>query len=594
MTDSPGGNYDDQVISSLWTKAIDLSSAEAATMFFWAKIDLEKDFDYVYLQATPDNGMTWIQVAVFNGEGGDWEFQTINLGALAHEAAVQFRFYFVSDLYVTTDGMHIDDIKIASYNQDYSWPIPYYETGPLVVGTDPYVVTVDLQDPSGISESKLIYSVDGGPEMEVISDPASGASGMYSYTIPAQAPYSRVSYKITAFDNSPYLNYMETKNYEIIFGNYLYYENGDEYTDYLDIIGSDVTASAYAIAKRITMGPLETKDHYKADLVGFTIANYISEEYPSDPLYAHVWEDTGNGPGEDLIPPIYMVQGATLEDSYALTWVDLTSYSAELSDLEGDVYVGYTSAGTATNILYEVVSSHTGEPGYTAFKRSWLGIGNDAGVVWSLDQANVYHISAITGPYTLVDAPLAPLGLTGRGGEGNIILEWIPGVEDDIDYYNVYRGLTEDFTIGTPIGTVLATDPATYVDVAPTGTIDGYYYYKVTAVDVDSNEGSASKEVKINPTGIDGNIPLITALEQNYPNPFNPVTTINFSTAVEGNVNLTVYNTAGAVVAKLVDGRMDRGYHSVEFNASSLVSGIYYYSMKLNDKVFTHKMMLLK
>ncbi|NOR46116.1 MAG: hypothetical protein GQ534_11075, partial [Candidatus Delongbacteria bacterium] len=41
MTESPGGNYDDVVISSLWTRVIDLGSAEAATMFFWAKIDLE-------------------------------------------------------------------------------------------------------------------------------------------------------------------------------------------------------------------------------------------------------------------------------------------------------------------------------------------------------------------------------------------------------------------------------------------------------------------------------------------------------------------------------------------------------------------------
>ncbi|NOR45103.1 MAG: T9SS type A sorting domain-containing protein, partial [Candidatus Delongbacteria bacterium] len=553
---------------------------------------LELDFDYVYLQATPDNGMTWLEIDVFNGEGGDWEFKTINLGALAHESAVQFRFYFVSDAYVNNDGMYIDDISIASYNQDYSWPIPIIPEPLLVVGTEPYIVSIELNDLSGISESKLIYSVEGGPDQEIISDPVSGPSGTYTYTIPAQTPYSKVSYRITATDNSAYLNTVETKNYEIMFGNYLYYENGDEYTDYLDIIGSGVTASAYAIAKRITMGPMEAKDHYMADLVGFTISNYVSEEFPSAPIYAHVWANSGAGPGEDLITPIYMEQGSTLEDSYALTWVDLTSYTAELSNLEGDVYVGFTSSGEATNVLYEVVSSHTGEPGYTAFKRSWLGIGNDASVEWSLDAANVYHISAITGPYTLVDVPLAPLGVQIKGGEGNIILNWFEGADFDLDNYNIYRGDAAGFALGTPIGNVLATETLTYVDT--TCVYGAEYFYKITAVDVGGQESLPSKEVSVFSDGIEGNIPLVTALSQNYPNPFNPVTTINFSTAVTGNVNLTVYNTAGAVVAKLVNGRMDRGYHSVAFDGSSLVSGIYYYTMRLNDKVFTHKMMLIK
>jgi flagellar hook assembly protein FlgD len=119
------------------------------------------------------------------------------------------------------------------------------------------------------------------------------------------------------------------------------------------------------------------------------------------------------------------------------------------------------------------------------------------------------------------------------------------------------------------------------------------YYYKITAVEVGGQESVASVEICVD-TGIDGTLPLVTSLSQNYPNPFNPVTTINFSTAIEGNVNLTVYNTAGAVVAKLVEGRMNRGYHSVAFDGASMVSGVYYYTMQLNDKVFTHKMMLLK
>ena len=71
-------------------------------------------------------------------------------------------------------------------------------------------------------------------------------------------------------------------------------------------------------------------------------------------------------------------------------------------------------------------------------------------------------------------------------------------------------------------------------------------------------------------------------------------TSINLSIMTEGNVSLIVCNSMGAVVAKLIDGKMDRGYHSVPFDGSRLVSGVYYYSLKFNNQVFTHKMMILK
>jgi hypothetical protein len=96
--------------------------------------------------------------------------------------------------------------------------------------------------------------------------------------------------------------------------------------------------------------------------------------------------------------------------------------------------------------------------------------------------------------------------------------------------------------------------------------------------------------------GIDGdeNVPMTTELLQNYPNPFNPATTINFNLAKDAKVSLVVYDVMGREVANLVNGEMSKGSHKVNFDASRLVSGVYYYNLKAGDLNQTKKMMLIK
>lgn len=89
-------------------------------------------------------------------------------------------------------------------------------------------------------------------------------------------------------------------------------------------------------------------------------------------------------------------------------------------------------------------------------------------------------------------------------------------------------------------------------------------------------------------------IPNGFALSQNYPNPFNPMTKINFDLGQASNVKLTVYNVLGQKVVTLVDKFMNSGAYSVNFNASSLASGVYLYSMEAGDFKMNKKMVLLK
>ena len=84
------------------------------------------------------------------------------------------------------------------------------------------------------------------------------------------------------------------------------------------------------------------------------------------------------------------------------------------------------------------------------------------------------------------------------------------------------------------------------------------------------------------------------ALEQNYPNPFNPETHIGYTVPADGHVTLTVYNVLGEEVATLVNGYQTANHYTVQFDGSSLSSGIYFYTLQTASNVWTKKMMLLK
>ncbi len=87
---------------------------------------------------------------------------------------------------------------------------------------------------------------------------------------------------------------------------------------------------------------------------------------------------------------------------------------------------------------------------------------------------------------------------------------------------------------------------------------------------------------------------VATALNQNSPNPFNPQTAISFSLAAAGRVNLNVYNARGQLVQTLVDDEMPAGAHTVQFNASRLASGVYFYRLNAGSFNETRRMVLLK
>lgn len=89
-------------------------------------------------------------------------------------------------------------------------------------------------------------------------------------------------------------------------------------------------------------------------------------------------------------------------------------------------------------------------------------------------------------------------------------------------------------------------------------------------------------------------VPDVYSLTQNYPNPFNPSTSIKFGLPVSSLVNLKIYNTAGQVVKTLVSSELSAGYYDINFNASNLASGVYFYELRAGSFIETKKMLLVK
>lgn len=112
VTESPTGSYQNSQDISLTLRSIDLTGAFSASLSFWCRYSIESGYDYTYLEISK-NGTSWTQLASFTGTQNSWTQKSYNLSSFLGEPNVIIRFRFFSDVYVTADGMHIDDLEIA-------------------------------------------------------------------------------------------------------------------------------------------------------------------------------------------------------------------------------------------------------------------------------------------------------------------------------------------------------------------------------------------------------------------------------------------------------------------------------------------------
>jgi len=93
----------------------------------------------------------------------------------------------------------------------------------------------------------------------------------------------------------------------------------------------------------------------------------------------------------------------------------------------------------------------------------------------------------------------------------------------------------------------------------------------------------------------DKGFPYNFGLQQNHPNPFDQITTITYMVAKSQKIKLTVYDILGNEIEVLAEGFHESGTYSVEFSASNLSSGIYYYMLQISPRLMiTKKMAVMK
>ena len=89
-------------------------------------------------------------------------------------------------------------------------------------------------------------------------------------------------------------------------------------------------------------------------------------------------------------------------------------------------------------------------------------------------------------------------------------------------------------------------------------------------------------------------VPSKVNLNSSYPNPFNPITSISYDLSYKDHVNLSIFNLMGQNIETLVEGTKDAGTYSINWNASSQPSGMYFLRLETSNETYFQKLMLIK
>jgi len=120
------------------------------------------------------------------------------------------------------------------------------------------------------------------------------------------------------------------------------------------------------------------------------------------------------------------------------------------------------------------------------------------------------------------------------------------------------------------------------------------YTAAVSAVYTDAESDLITVDFTYEPVSTNPDEVSIFTKVANYPNPFNPETRITFNLPISAQVELNIYNARGQLLENLVNEQLAAGNHQILWNAKAQPSGIYYYSLKAEGKVFSGRMVLLK
>ena len=257
------------------------------------------------------------------------------------------------------------------------------------------------------------------------------------------------------------------------------------------------------------------------------------------------------------VSPLFMSYVPGTNEAYMVTSVNPPG------DLTGSAY---TLDNGATWTTVDSVTQH----GKAAFVSPSTG--------WSWGGANVIY--KWSGP----PVPVELTSFTAQAQDAKVILHWVTAAEINNKGFEIYRnGNKIAFVDGK--GTTTEKQDYSFIDE---NLKSGIYNYRLNQLDFDGTQ-EVIGELTVYLT-----LPEKFSLGQNYPNPFNPSTTISFSILNSEFITLKVFDVLGNEVATLINEEKSAGSYQVEFDASALTSGIYFYKLQAGNFIETKKMILLR
>ncbi len=307
--------------------------------------------------------------------------------------------------------------------------------------------------------------------------------------------------------------------------------------------------------------------------IAFMTTHYYSLEGTISRYASQVWHW---GSDSGYVSPIFAVDATYGDTNWAADIGDwqyvLQRPNLAVDPVTDDIYCCYVLADTSS-------FSEIGIP----MQDVWVAKSWDDGVAWT-QSVNVTN----TNP-----GPFMP--------PGNSMHERDATLAETVTEYNGDRFLHLSYILDLDAGGSAGNNP---IGVP---TLNPVHYQRINVNDI-PNEPLANNQWPVFHVDSTDMPPVVTSaigdrptlpqqftLYQNYPNPFNPSTTIQFDLAQSARVTLKVFNVLGEQVATLINNEsLNAGVQTVEFDASSLASGVYLYQLEAQGMMQTRKMVLMK
>ncbi|MCX6157467.1 MAG: T9SS type A sorting domain-containing protein [Ignavibacteriae bacterium] len=335
-----------------------------------------------------------------------------------------------------------------------------------------------------------------------------------------------------------------------------------------------------------TLFPIGTSSYYSPV--------WATNSDAADDFAANVMTDaTGSNSGSDRVKLKYEVHGTRSSFNNGIT-----------------LKFGWMSASEGTNFknnrsayakMWHVESSSWIEAGTGAYTLT------ETSEPYTLSRANINSLSPFAIGQNESALPVHLSSFTHSVKENSVTLFWSTSSEENCSGFEVQRSsateginnsIWQSLSFIKGSGTTSATHNYSFTDK---NLSIGKYHYRIKQTDYNSNSTiyNLSSEVNIS-------APQNFVLSQNYPNPFNSETIIRYTVPDKGcnteniathnteYVSIKLYDISGRLIKEIINRQHNPGYYSVKLDASSLSSGIYFYSMTSGSFIKTKKLIIMK